>query len=179
MATAQSATETSSPDTPTVHDPVHRSNYAFERDGDNLWVYTWLEPGGQLPEHFHPTLDEYWEALEGTARVKLAGTWRDLRPEDGPIHVARNVRHELRNEAAETLRLRCEVRPAGHLEEFLTETSRAAREGLYNARNLPTSLRGAAWAAKLMHRYRDETVVTSPPPALQRLLMPLAARLDR
>jgi hypothetical protein len=68
------------------------------------------------------------------------------------------------------------VTPAGGLEEFLTESARAAREGLYNARNLPTGFRGATWLAEFALRFRDETVMTSPPPALQRLVLPLLAR---
>jgi quercetin dioxygenase-like cupin family protein len=162
-----------------VHDPIHRSAYSFRREGENLWVDTWLEDGGRLPEHFHPSLEEHWEVLEGTARVKLAGTWRDLVPEDGPILVARNVRHELKNTSGHQAHLRCEVIPGGRLQEFLTETARAAREGLYNSRNLPTSLRGAVWVADLAQRFRDETVVCSPPPALQRIITPLVARFAR
>jgi quercetin dioxygenase-like cupin family protein len=162
-----------------VHDPIHRVSYSFEREGEDLWVHTWLEEGGHLPEHFHPSLDEYWETLEGTARVKLDGAWRDLVPEDGPLHVARNVRHELRNESGREARLRTRVVPAGRLEEFLTETAEAAREGLYNKRNLPTSWRGAVWAADLAQRFRDETVMCSPPPAVQRLVVPLVARFAR
>ncbi len=39
-------------------DPIHRVAMTFEREGaDRLWVTTWLEPGGHLPEHFHPTLE--------------------------------------------------------------------------------------------------------------------------
>jgi quercetin dioxygenase-like cupin family protein len=160
-----------------IHDPIHRVSMAFEREGDRLWVFTWLDPGGNLPEHFHPTLDERWEVLEGTARVKLAGRWRELTAADGPLHVAPGVRHELRNTSAGQARLRCEVTPPGRLEAFLTESARAAREGLYNARNLPTSLRGAAWVTEFALRFRDETVMCSPPPALQRVVLPAAARL--
>jgi quercetin dioxygenase-like cupin family protein len=165
--------------TPQVHDPVHRAAYRFERDGENLWVLTWMESGGHLPEHFHPSLEERWEALDGTARVKLNGTWRDLAPADGPVLVARNDRHELRNDGGRQVYLRAEVIPAGRLEEFLTETARAAQEGLYNARNLPRNLRGLLWAAELADRFRDETVMCSPPPALQRLLLPPIAGLAR
>ena len=50
-----------------THDPIHRVSMAFEREGDSLWVFTWLDPGGHLPEHFHPTLEERWEVLEGAA----------------------------------------------------------------------------------------------------------------
>ena len=60
-----------------IHDPIHRVSMSFERDGETLWVTTWLEHGGHLPEHFHPTLDERWEVLDGAARVKLDGRWRD------------------------------------------------------------------------------------------------------
>jgi mannose-6-phosphate isomerase-like protein (cupin superfamily) len=162
-----------------IHDPVHRASYAFRREDGNLWVDTWLEDGGHLPEHYHPSLEERWQALEGTARVKLAGSWRELAPEDGAVVVERNVRHELQNASGSQIHLRAEVIPAGRLEEFLTETARAAREGLYNARNLPTSFRGVVWAADLAQRYRDETVMCSPPPALQRVVTPLLARFAR
>jgi hypothetical protein len=68
------------------------------------------------------------------------------------------------------------VVPGGRLEEFLVESARAAREGLYNSRNLPSSWQGAVWAAGFAQRFRDETVMTSPPPALQQVLLPLVAR---
>ena len=162
-----------------VHDPIHRVSYSFRHDGEALWVYTWLRDGGHLPEHFHPTLEEHWETLEGSARVKLDGVWRDLVPADGPIVVAPNVRHELRNTSGTEARMRTRVVPGGRLEEFLTESARAAREGLFNARNLPTSFRGATWIAEFALRFRDETVMCSPPPALQRAVLPLLARFAR
>jgi mannose-6-phosphate isomerase-like protein (cupin superfamily) len=162
-----------------VEDPIHRVSYSFRREGSDLWVYSWMDHGAHLPEHYHPSLEERWETLEGTARVKLDGTWRDLVPADGPVLVAPNVRHELRNESGQPARLRTRVTPAGGLEEFLTESARAAREGLYNARNMPTSFRGATWLAEFALRFRDETVMTSPPAALQRIILPLLTRFAR
>jgi len=162
-----------------THDPIHRVSMAFEREGDSLWVFTWLDDGGHLPEHFHPTLTERWEVLEGSADVKVDGHWHTLTAADDPVLVAPGVRHELRNTGGSQARLRTEVTPAGRLEEFLVESARAAREGLYNARNLPTGLRGAAWVSEFALRFRDETVMCSPPPALQRVLLPAAARLTR
>jgi quercetin dioxygenase-like cupin family protein len=179
MTETTEATETASETTGMTHDPIHGVSYTFSRERENLWVHCWLEDGGHLPEHFHPSLEERWEAVEGKARVKLDGTWRDLVPEDGPVVVAPNVRHELANTSGRVARLRTEVIPAGRLEEFLTESARAAREGLYNARNLPTSLRGALWLAAFAQRFRDETVMTSPPPAVQRVVLPLVARFAR
>jgi quercetin dioxygenase-like cupin family protein len=162
-----------------VEDPIHRVSYSFRHEGSDLWVYTWLEDGGHLPEHYHPSLEEHWETLEGAARVKLDGIWRDLLPADGPLAVAPNARHELRNKSGRLARMRTKVTPAGRLEEFLTESARAAREGLYNARSMPTGFRGATWIAEFALRFRDETVMTSPPPALQRLVLPLLARFAR
>ena len=162
-----------------VEDPIHRVSYSFRREGSDLWVYTWMEDGAHLPEHFHPSLEEHWETMEGVARVKLDGVSRDLLPADGQVLIGRNVRHELRNESGRLARMRTRVTPAGRLEDFLTESARAAREGLFNTRNLPTSFRGATWVADFALRFRDETVMTSPPPALQRLVLPLLARFAR
>jgi mannose-6-phosphate isomerase-like protein (cupin superfamily) len=162
-----------------VHDPIHRVSYSFRHHGTDLWVYSWLEDGGHLPEHFHPSLEEHWETVEGSARVKLDGIWRDLVPSDGPVLVVRGVRHELKNESGRLAKLRTKVTPAGRLEEFLIESAGAAREGLYSARNLPTGWRGATWIADFALRFQDETVMTSPPPALQRLTLPLLARFAR
>jgi hypothetical protein len=162
-----------------IHDPVHRVAYAFRREGESLWVTTWLEDGGHLPEHFHPSLVEHWEVLDGAVRVKLDGTWRDFVPNHGRLLVAPNVRHALENVSGRTAHLQTEVNPAGGLQEFLTESAYGARAGLYNRRNLPTSLRGAVWIAALANRFRHETVMCSPPPALQRLVVPLMARSAR
>lgn len=162
-----------------VHDPIHHVSLGFEAAGQSLWVFTWLEPGGHLPEHFHPTLEERWEVLEGTAAVRVDGRWSDLTAEDAPVVVGRGVRHELENTSDGVAHLRTLVTPAGRLQEFLLESARAAREGLYNARNLPTGLRGAAWLSEFALRFSDETVMCSPPPALQRAVLPAAARLTR
>src|SRR5215208_6291317 len=161
------------------YDPIHKASMAFEPDGDGLWVTTWLEPGGHLPEHFHPTLTETWEVLDGSANVKVDGTWHELTGADPPVLVEPFVRHELRNTSGSTAQLRCWVTPPGRLEAFLTESARAARDGLYDEQNMPTSLAGVAWISDFALRFRDETVMCSPPPALQKLLLPVAARLTR
>jgi mannose-6-phosphate isomerase-like protein (cupin superfamily) len=116
-----------------IRDRVHRTSYTFRREGDNLWVGTWFEDGAHLPEHHHPTLTEYWEIIDGTAQVKLNGHTIELTPEDGPVLVAPNDRHELRNTSGRPLHARTKVIPAGRLQEFLTASGWAAREGLYNA----------------------------------------------
>lgn len=129
---------TSMPDikpSPTVHDPIHRVGHAFEREGENLWVRCWFEPGAHLP-----------------------------------------VRHEVRNTSGGLVIARARVLPAGHLQEFLTDAARAARDGVFTPGGLPTSLRNAVWIAAFAQRHRHETVMTSPPLALQRMVLPILAR---
>ena len=70
-----------------IHDPVHRARYAFEPDGENLWVDTWLEPGGGLPPHLHPRQEEHWSVLEGEVRFQLGDDKRVIGPDDGEIVV--------------------------------------------------------------------------------------------
>src|SRR5215207_2441090 len=80
-----------------ITDPLHRVSMRFERDDGDLWVTTWLQDGGHLPEHHHPTLDEFWEVLEGTAEIKVDGTWQTVTADDDVVAVGRFVRHELKN----------------------------------------------------------------------------------
>jgi quercetin dioxygenase-like cupin family protein len=162
-----------------VIDPIHHVAFGFEPGDGCIWAHTWFEPGGYLPEHFHPSLEEHWEAVEGTLRGKVDGTWHELTPEDGPVVIAPNVRHAVSNDSGRPAHGLAKVIPGGRLEEFLTEASLAAQQGLFNERNLPTSLKGALWLAKFAYRFRDETVMVSPPPALQRILLPPIARLAR
>jgi quercetin dioxygenase-like cupin family protein len=54
-----------------VHDPVSRTRYAFEPQGDDMVVYTWLEPGGGLVAHMNPRQEERWSVLEGQVRFQL------------------------------------------------------------------------------------------------------------
>jgi quercetin dioxygenase-like cupin family protein len=162
-----------------IHDPIHRTHMSFQREGEDLWVQGCFQDGAHLPEHFHPTLDEDWEVIQGTIQLKLDGRWHELTPEDGPIRAARNVPHELKNTSGHEARTRTKVSPAGNLEEFLTKSAQAARDGVFTARGMPTSLRSAIWIAAFAQRYRHETVMTSPPPALQRIVLPILARFAR
>jgi quercetin dioxygenase-like cupin family protein len=159
-------------------DPVHGVRYRFERaDEDLLLVETWMEPKGGLPKHYHPVQEEIWWVEAGEVSFHLDGSWRTLRPEDGKVVVAPGVVHGLRNRSGAPAHLRAEVRPPADLEEFLTESAAAAREGLFLKGGIPKSWRGAKWAAGFLARHEDNTVMTFPPRFAQRMMRPLA-RLD-
>jgi quercetin dioxygenase-like cupin family protein len=159
-----------------IRDPVSRARYAFEPDGDNLIVYTWLEPGGALPPHLHPQQEERWSVLEGEVRFQLGKEKRVIGPDDGVMVVRPHTKHGLWSVSDREARLKCEVIPGLRLQAFLEEAAAAGQEGLFTQRGLPRGLRGARWAASFLKRYRDETVLLSPPPVVQRPLIALFAR---
>jgi quercetin dioxygenase-like cupin family protein len=159
-----------------IRDPVSRVRYAFEPEGENLIVYTWLEPGGGLPPHLHPQQEERWSVVEGQVRFQLGKEKRVIGPDDGEMVVRPNTRHGLWSVSEREARLRALVIPALRLQAFLEEAAAAGEEGLFTARGLPRGLRGARWAASFLKRYRDETVMLSPPPFVQRPLIALLAR---
>lgn len=165
---------------PAIEDPVHGLEMRFAReDRDELVILTRVRPGGELAEHFHIGIEERWEVLEGTVEIRRNGRWHRLTPEDGVFVVAPGERHALRNRSGTAASLRTVATPPRRLREFITESARAAREGLFNRHGLPTGLEGLAWAAEFAHRFQDETIVCRPPPALQRALLPAARRITR
>jgi quercetin dioxygenase-like cupin family protein len=158
-----------------THDPVHGARYTFRPEGENLIVDTWLEPGGELPKHFHPIQEELWQVLEGRVRFHLDGHDRILTPADGVVAVKPGMKHALKGVGPGEAHLRCEVVPALHLEEFLTDSAAAAREGLFRKGGIPTGPKGLRWAATFLGRHREETVMTFPPQFAQRAMVALFA----
>lgn len=158
-----------------IRDPVHRSRYKFERDGENMIVDTWIEPGGGLPPHWHPHQEERWSVVTGQIRLRLGNEKRVITPADGEVIVKPETVHGFDSTGAEA-QLRCYVIPALGLEGFLTESSAAARDGLFMKGGIPKSLRGARWAASFLKKYQDDVVITFPPRFVQRAMIALLAR---
>jgi quercetin dioxygenase-like cupin family protein len=159
-----------------IHDPVHRTRYTFQREGENMIVDTWMEPGGGLPAHFHPKQEERWSVVEGEVRFQLGNTKRVIGPGDGEMIVQPNTKHALASVSDREVHLRCVVIPALGIEAFLTDSAAAAREGLFMRGGIPRNLRGARWAANFLKQHRDDVVMTFPPPFLTRPMVALLAR---
>lgn len=161
--------------TEATRDPVHRASYAFEPREQNLYVETWLEPGGGLPKHLHPSQLERWWVIEGSVLFQLGATKREIGPEDGEMVVDPGVKHSLANEGAATVHLGCLVLPAGGLEAFLTDSAAAARDGMFMRGGIPKNLTGARWAATFLKQHRDEVVMSFPPQFAQNAMVRLFA----
>ncbi|HEU0024259.1 MAG TPA: cupin domain-containing protein [Thermoleophilaceae bacterium] len=160
----------------TTYDPVHRARYAFEADGENLFVDTWLEAGGGLPAHFHPRQEEIWSVLDGEIRFQLGDEKRVIGPEDGEMVVAPGTKHAIEAVLDREVHLRCHVRPARELQAFLEDSAAAAREGLFMRGGIPRNLRGARWAARFLKQHREDVVMTFPPRPMQSAMIALLGR---
>jgi quercetin dioxygenase-like cupin family protein len=159
-----------------ISDPVTRTRLSFDPEGENMIVTLWMEPGGGLPPHYHPQQEERWSVVEGTVRLRLGNDERVIGPEDGEIPVQPGTVHGFESVSDQEAKLRCLVVPALHIQNFLEEAAAAGREGLFTPRGNPRGLRGMRWAAQFLKRYRDETVMVSPPQFVQRGLIALFAR---
>jgi quercetin dioxygenase-like cupin family protein len=159
-----------------IRDPVHRSRYSFRRDGENMTVETWIEPGGGLPPHLHPRQEERWSVLDGKIQLRLGKERRVIGPEDGEVLVRPGTVHGFRSVSDSDTHMSCYVTPALGLEEFLTDSAAAAQQGLILRGDIPRGIRGARWAATFLKRHQDDVVMTWPPAILQRALIALLAR---
>lgn len=159
-----------------VEDPVFRQRYRFGGDGDVLRIEIHTEPGGGvLADHVHPRLEERYKVLEGEVTFRV-----DRRPVlAGPgeeVVVPVGVRHSFENTGHEMARLEVEAEPALHLRESIEAGALLMRSERFTGTGKPSSLRALVEAAGLAHRYRETVVLSSPPPAVQRVLFPLLAR---
>jgi quercetin dioxygenase-like cupin family protein len=159
-----------------LDDPLFRQRYGFSRNGNVLRIEIWTEPGGGvLAEHVHPKLEERYEVLEGKVTVRLDGKPRRAGAGERLV-VPAGVRHSFQNTGEGIAHLMVEAEPALQLRESIEDGVRLGQSGRLTASGKPRGLRGLIEAAAMAYRYRETVVLSSPPPAMQRLLFPLLAR---
>lgn len=163
-----------------VGDPVGRQRYVFRPapDGGVLHIEGWVDPGGSVPPHIHPDQEERFEILEGEMTFTL-GRKKVRKGAGGVAMVPAGTRHAFHNAGDATVHMRVETRPPRDLQQFLTDFAALGRAGYMmrvGRRVLPKSLGGILRTAVLVRHYRPNTLILSPPPVVQRLLLdPLAA----
>ena len=152
-------------------------------------VQTAADTGGRLLEmeatyrpssiepvvHFHPSQREHFEILEGRMMARIADApARELKAGD-TVDVDAGVVHSMWNPGPEIARSRWETRPALRTEEFFETTFRLAREGKTDEKGVPGPLQVAVVASE----FRDEFRTTSPPPAMQSVVLAVLAPIGR
>lgn len=146
-----------------IVDPVRRQRYRFTRDGNDLLAEVETDPGGDVPEHIHPTQTEFWEVITGAVTFFIAGRPQAARPGDR-IQADPGVRHAFVNDGPQTALLTVRVTPADDLQAFLVEAARLARAGAFDAKGKPSSPRAALALIALAVRHRKDIQITTPAP---------------
>jgi quercetin dioxygenase-like cupin family protein len=85
-----------------IEDPVLRMRSHFwttvEDQHEVLNVGTWVDPGGGVSPHIHPSMEERFEILEGRPQFLAGRRWREAAPGETVV-VAPGTRHAFRNAA--------------------------------------------------------------------------------
>lgn len=126
------------------------------------------------PEHVHPTYEERFEVLEGTFRFVLNGEQKILTAGE-QLTVPPGNPHTFSNESDDVGSCIIETRPAGDIQGVIATLSGLAHDGKLSPAGKPRFLQGLVMA----HELADDTVFTSPPPALQRLFAAIGAPIAR
>jgi len=164
--------------------PVLRMRSRFWRTsevgGDVLHVETWVDPGGGVTAHVHPTMQEHFEVLDGRPEFLSGRRWKAFAP-GATVVVPPGTRHAFRNRNAEPAHFVCHATPPSTLQEFLEDAAALSRAGGITRRALPRNLDGLLRAAVMADHYRDMVTLLAPlpPPAIQRLVIPPLARAGR
>lgn len=167
-----------------VDDPTFRQRLGFTRTTDGhgeevLRVEIWLDPGGGVPPHVHPAMEERFHVLAGHPSFLAGRRWQTAAVGDTVVAPA-GVRHAYRNRGDELAHVEVDVRPPSSLQAFLEDAAGLGRAGKLTRHGLPTSLDALLQAAVMAHHYRDMVVLgfpPLPPPRIQRLIIPALARL--
>jgi quercetin dioxygenase-like cupin family protein len=167
-----------------VVDPTLGHKLAFRNelgeDGTEVTrVEMWVEPGGGVPPHVHPSIEESFTILDGTAELLAGRSWQTAGPGETVV-VPPGTRHAYRNRSEQVAHVICIAKPASaSLEEFLTEAAELSRRGLITKSGLPKRPGAILPAVAMAHRHREMVTLGFPlPPApVQRLLFPPLARL--
>jgi quercetin dioxygenase-like cupin family protein len=161
-----------------IHDdPVLKQRLQFHRRSpDLLVVEAWVDPGGGVTPHVHPTQHERFQVHEGECTFTV-GRKKVVRRAGEVAEVPPGTRHAYRNSGTTELHMSCDVTPPMTLEPFLSDAAAMSRAGLINSLGLPRNWRGLLAGAVLLRANRDMAVLLNPPPFVQKLLLDRLAPL--
>ena len=140
---------------------------AADTDGELLELEARLDPGSRIIEHVHLHQDERFEVLEGSASFWVGGR-KIVRGPGEEVEISAGTRHRVRNEGAEPLRVRAQMRPALRAEELFEAIYTLGSQGRVNRLGAPSPRQ----TARLMRDHRDDFFYLSRiPPAVQRAFL--------
>jgi mannose-6-phosphate isomerase-like protein (cupin superfamily) len=170
-----------------VHDPTFRQRLRFTRrpggDGgeETLFVEIWIDPGGGVTPHVHPSVHERFRVVAGTAQFLPGRAWRSAGPGEEVV-VPAGRRHAYRNRGDQVAYITCDVTPPSTVQEFLESIAALSSAGMLTRRGLPRSPAALVEAGAVAWAHRDMLVLGFPPLPpwpVQRLVLPLLARIHK
>lgn len=148
---------------------------ASETNGEVLeYELTFVPRGFAAQSHLHPAQQERHEVLEGALGIVVAGRERRLGSGDVELVPPRTA-HRLFAIGDDPVRVVFESRPALRSEVLLETLFGLGRDGKVDASGMPSPLQ----LAVIGQEFAAEGHPTSPPRALQRVLLPPLALLGR
>jgi mannose-6-phosphate isomerase-like protein (cupin superfamily) len=163
-------------------DPVFGMRSRFwrttgEDGGEVQHVETWVDPGGGVTAHVHPSMHERFVVHEGRCQFLHGRKWIEKGPGEA-VDVPAGTRHAFRNRGDAVTRIECEARPPSSLQAFLEDAAGLSRAGKLTKIGLPTP-GGLLETAVLVERYSDMVVLgfPAPPRPIQRLIFAPLARI--
>ena len=138
-----------------VEDPVLKQRLGFQpsEDGEALIVELWVEPGGGVPPHDHPVMEERFEVISGELSLLAGRKWTVAAPGE-TVTVAAGPPHAYRNSGSGPTHAQVRAAPPQTLQEFLEEAAAMARVGKLTRNGLPKSPSAALQALRLAIRHR-------------------------
>lgn len=148
---------------------------AEDVDGAYMRALAITPPGAAGPaEHYHPDYAESFEVVEGEFVFEVEGEPRTLCPGES-VTVEAGTPHTFRNESDAYATCIVETHPAGQLTEVVQLLFGLAHDGKLPDSGRPSFLQAMVMADEM----GDDTIFTSPPPAVQRLLAAVVAPVGR
>ena len=135
-----------------------RLGFQPAEDGASVLVEMWVEPGGGVPPHVHPAMEERFEVVSGRAELPGGPQVADGRPGE-TVSSRAGMRHAYRNSGDEVAHVVCHASPRQSLQEFLEEAAAMARAGKLTAQGLPKSPGALVQALRLALRHRKMVVM--------------------
>ena len=165
----------------TIENPVHGETVTFlqrarDTDGEFVRFEVRVEPGGSgPPEHVHENQEEHFQVRKGTLTGQVDG--EPIRLTEGDDYtVWPDTPHSWGNGSDdEELVVLAEVRPALQFEEMLETAYGLARDGMIDESGGGNPLQMMVFAQE----YWETNHLTSPPPILQRAIIPILAPIGR
>ena len=143
--------------------------------GERLVAEVYVRPGGAVVgEHVHPTIEEWFEVVEGRIGFRIDGR-ESVAVAGERLYVPPGTAHDWWNAGDGEARVVVEVRPAARFEEAISNTFGLARDGKTNAKGMPNLLQVSLFARE----FEDVLYFTKPPRLVQKVLFALLAPVAR